>query len=154
MNKHTKEAIYEAYSLEVETRRNLVSELNLERRHNAGLRFDAQYWQDAWLGEMVRKHVKIVGDMGDTLTEYFAHPRRFLLTTKNKGFYAVTDEGDHFFIWFAWTNPDAWGSERRSMSNLIKELAAYNKPIRYTGVTNVMKTHSKEIAEGLYELVL
>lgn len=154
MNKHNKQTIYEAYSIEYHARKAINADLNQERRLNAGLRFDCQYWQDAWLEENVRNHVAIDGDIDEALDYYFAHKKRFLLTTVDKGYYAFVDEGSYIFIIFAWHNPKGWSRERKNMLKLIRDIVAWGKPIRYTGVNNIMRKHSIEIEPGLFQLDL
>ena len=155
MNNHSKQAIYEAYSVEAAARKEMNYLLNEERRRVAMHCFDAQAWQDHWLEYIVMTDVEIVGDKRETLDEYFAHPRRGIVMTPAKGFYAFTNEGDHIFIWFAWTNPHEWRTEYRDMPRLIKDLAKrVVLPVRYTGVDNIMKNHSIEVAPNLFELKL
>ena len=152
MNSHDKQTIYEAYSIEHATRKHLNGELNEARVHCARLRFDAQYWQDEWLSQVVLKNVPCVGDPQAALDDYFAHPARRIIMTDDNGFYAFVDNGNHFFIYFAWTDPKAYKRERVAMVRLIKDLYAMGKPIRYTGVNNIMSSHSVEISPGLFEL--
>ena len=152
--KFDKAQLMEAFTTEQNARKLLNDELNQERKVSAMHRYDAMAWQDAWLESVIRYDVEIAGDTEEAIEEYFAHPNRHVIMTENKGFYAFTDEGDHLFIWFAWTNPRAWSRERKDMVKLIRELCSYGIPVRYTGVNNIMKRHSVEIAPNLYELKL
>jgi len=152
MNSHDKQTIYEAYSVEAAARKQLNKELNEERKHTAALRFDAQYWQDAWLEDKIRNEVAVEGSMDEAIDYYFGHSKRHLFMTEDNGFYALVDEGDHIFIMFAWTNPDAWSRERKNMVKLVRQIYDFGLPVRYTGVSNIMRRHSVEIEPGLYEL--
>lgn len=154
MNKHDKQTIYEAYSLEHHQRKHLNKLLNDERRKVAGFRYSAQFWQDKWLEDNIRANVKVEGDLDEAIDYYFSHPNRYLATTPDNGYYAYVIEPDHIFILFAWTNPKAWKREMVNMVNLIYEIGQGYLPVRYTGKFDVMRNHSIEIEPGLYQLKL
>ncbi len=152
MNEHDKQTIYEAYSVEHHNRKMLNAELNNERSQSASLRFDAQYWRDAWLEQNIRATNNVVGDINTAINYYFDHPNRMLVMTPNNGYFALVEEIDHLFIVFAWTNPKKWRAEVNDMSALIKQVMSYGKPVRYVGESNVMANHSVDIGDGLFEL--
>ena len=154
MNGHDKQAIYEAYSIEAASRKQINTQLNEERKVSAMHRYDAMAWQDAYLESVVRYAVEIEGDTEEAIEDYFAHPKRYVAMTEAKGFIAFTDEGDHLFIWFMYTNPRAWGKEFRDLNKMIRDLATNGKAIRWVGVNNVLRNHSVEIEPGVYELRL
>lgn len=150
MNKHDKQAIYEAYSIEVGVRKALNKEVNSLRRDRLMLMRGVESWQDAWLDHIVRNCMKVVGDVDKSLEEYFEHPRRHMYIAANKSFYAYTYERDCIFIWFSWHRRE----DRKEMAQMIRNLHAIGLPIRYVGVDNVMRNHSVEISPGLWELRL
>ena len=154
MNSHDKQTIFEAYSLEHHTRKALNKQLNDERRTSQALRFDCQAYQDMWLEEHVRNNVAVEGDIDEAISSYFAHKGRKLFLTPSNGYFAITEEEDHLFIVFAWGNQKHWRREIRDMTDLIKRIASYGKPIYYTGVNNILKNHSEEVTKGLYKLKL
>jgi len=155
MDKHDKQTIYEAYSIEAAQRKYLNKLLNKERKEVARMRFQSQAWQDLWLEQDIRANVKIEGDMDEAIDYYFGHPDRQVFFTPNNGYYAMTDEGEYLSIIFANYNHKKWREELKDMSDLIKVIAgATNKPIMYTGVNNVLRNHSVEVEPGLYQLKL
>ena len=167
--KYDKEQLYEAFCIEVAQRKLLNIELNNERRDIALLvrRNDVMqqlitdyedklhYIEEQRLRLHIEKHVGIVSNVEATLDDYFNHPGHFTYYTSSGGYICVTDDGLNKFIYFMWTNPDHWGKEFREQAKLIKAL--YDKsvvPIRYTGTSNVLKNHSVELEDELWQVRL
>ena len=153
--KYTKMQLMEAFTVEVETRKQLNKELNDERRISKQLEYEKQLYFDKWLRMFVKENVAITGDVEESLDYFFSHPSHRTFMTSSGGFYCVTQEEDCLFIHYAWHNPKEWKSELKEMTELIRRISDYaGQPIRYTGVSNIMKNHSKEIAPDLFELML
>ena len=154
MNSYDKQTLYEAFSIEQAQRKEVTRELNKERTISAGLKYDCKYWQEKWLKYDIRHNVNVIGDKEEAISAYFSSPNRIVFTTKNDGYYACTDEGDHIFIWFANYNHGRWRSEVKEMKELLYRMSESIPDIRWTGEFNVLRNHSKEIETGVWQLVL
>lgn len=150
---YSKTQLHEAYTEEYYARKHLESQLRNEIRNHASTRYERDIFRDDWLRYHIKENVEVSGNMEDSLDYYFNHPRREVFFTKSGGYYATVLEDNCVFIVFAWANKKQWRHESTDMLELIRNIGIYAKqPIRYTGVNNVMKNHSIDLGNGLFEL--
>ncbi len=154
-HKHSKEHLYEQYSIQYHNGKILAENLKSCERALAAARYEKEKYVEMWLRYHIKENVKVTGSMDEALDYYFNSRYRRVFFTPSGGYYAVVEEEDHLFIVFAWTNPDKWRYEYKDMPALIRSIVNSSQlPVRYTGVNNIMKNHSIEIEPGLYELKL
>ena len=154
-NKYTKLQLHEAFTLEHNARKGLEETLATEVRNLAHMRYARDVFRDKYLRLHIEKNVEVVGDMDESLNYYFEHRDRETFFTPSGGYYCTVREDDCVFIVFAWTNPKKWKHELKDMRELIYNIQRHaGQPIRYVGVNNILKNHSKDLGEGVYELIL
>jgi len=155
MNSHSKQKLYEAYSIEHVARKRIEGDLKQATMINAGFRYDRDKFMEKWLRLHIEKNVEIVGDMDATLDRYFNDRYRKVYFTQSGGYYCLLQKEDCLMIVFAWYNQKQLKQEHKDMPDLLKHIVAISgQPIRFTGIVNVVKNHSVEIEPGLWEIRL
>ena len=159
MDKHIeqydKKQLFEAFQTEYDTRKKLESDLKKERRLSAKYLYERDRYMEDWLRLHIQENVTVKGDMNEALDEYFTHKQRKVYFTPSGGYYCIIQQEECLFIVFAWHNPKKWRQEIKDMPELIKNIYYYaQQPIRYVGINNVIKNHSKDLGDGLFELIL
>ncbi len=154
-DKWSKKQIYVAYLGENAARKQSEKSFNKLISQEALMRYDRDKFMDKWLRLHIEKNVKIVGDMDTTLDEYFSDPTRRVFFTPSGGYYCTVQHEQCVFIMFAWANIKKAKAEYKDMPDLIKHIqSSVQMPLRYVGVNNVMKNHSVDLGDGLFELKL
>ena len=159
MDKHIeqydKKQLFEAFQAEYNTRKKLEGDLKKERMLSAKYLYERDRYMEDWLRLHIQENVTVEGDMNEALDEYFTHTHRKVYFTPSGGYYCIIQQEECLFIVFAWHNPNKWRQEIKDMPELIKNIYYYaQQPIRYVGINNVIKNHSKDLGDGLFELRL
>ncbi len=156
-----KTQLMEAFQTEQQARKLLNEELNQERKLSAMLKYEKEEYFEKWLRLFIKEDIQSrpydnsMGDIDEELDKYFNHPNHQTYMTPSGGFYCVAQGENSLFIHYAWANTKKYKQELRDMPELIRRIHDYHKqPVRYCGMINVLKNHSKEISPGLFELTL
>jgi len=172
---YTKEQLHEAFSIEVQHRKVQEKIMNQKEHEIAKLRAQVKRLDnliasmDSYIDVILEAHLRLhiekfvgivegPGEPDASLDYFFNHPKHHTLYTEHGGYICYVEEPDCLFVEFMWHNKKYKRAElndhKKHLFELYEQAKVINKPIRYTGTTNVLRNHSEELEPGLWQVRL